>query len=571
MAAYDPFEQPGGRPEQPGMPQAQPPTGATPLGAAQSVPQARPIAQPQPTQPGHRPLGTGPAGQPIGQAASVARPVAMEKPSSSLAIRTEVEGSEETDDVAEKAIQKSPPWLISAAFHMIVLIILGLLVVAMQPREQIRLDIETVYAEELGEQLEFDSPLGLDKIEMAEEPVLTPEDLPEVDDPFAAPTMLEIQPDGHTATSDIQANQIGLALSGREEGSKRSLLGRYGGNALTEAAVQRGLNWLAKNQRRDGSWSLAGPYTDGVPVDLDNPPAATAMALLAFQGAGNTHRKGKFKRNVLLGWRWLLKEQDSDGNFYHEGPRNHRYYTQGQCAIAVCELYGMTKDPMYKKPAELAVQNCLSAQSPEGGWRYDPGADSDISVTGWIVMALQSARMAGLDVPEDHFHRITRFLDKVGRNGGSRYPYQSGQEFKLAMTAEAILMRQYLGWKRDNPAMIDALEWITSSGNLVNFDRGRDVYYWYYATQAAHHMEGDYWKRWNGVMRQVLPEQQQKRGREIGSWDPQRPTMDQWAPHGGRLYVTALSIYMLEVYYRHLPIYANVYTDLRKSGRTDGR
>ena len=139
------------------------------------------------------------------------------------------------------------------------------------------------------------------------------------------------------------------------------------------------------------------------------------------------------------------------------------------------------------------------------------------------------------------------------------------------MTAEAMLMRQYLGWQRDNPAMIDALEWITSPGNLVNYDRGRDVYYWYYATQAAHHMEGDYWKRWNGVMRQVLPEQQQKRGREIGSWDPQRPTMDQWAPHGGRLYVTALSIYMLEVYYRHLPIYANVYSDLMKSGRTDGR
>ena len=82
-------------------------------------------------------------------------------------------------------------------------------------------------------------------------------------------------------------------------------------------------------------------------------------------------------------------------------------------------------------------------------------------------------------------------------------------------------------------------------------------------------MEGDYWKRWNAVMRQVLTEQQVKHGRESGSWDPQKPTMDQWAPHGGRLYVTCLSLYMLEVYYRHLPIYAKVYTNLLKSGRTN--
>ena len=61
-------------------------------------------------------------------------------------------------------------------------------------------------------------------------------------------------------------------------------------------------------------------------------------------------------------------------------------------------------------------------------------------------------------------------------------------------------------------------------------------------------------------MRQVVPEHQVARGRETGSWDPNRPTQDQWANHGGRLYVTCLSIYMLEVYYRHLPLYASVYS-----------
>ena len=87
--------------------------------------------------------------------------------------------------------------------------------------------------------------------------------------------------------------------------------------------------------------------------------------------------------------------------------------------------------------------------------------------------------------------------------------------------------------------------------NLPDWDK-RNVYYWYYATQVCHHMEGEDWQKWNEVMRQLLPEHQEKRGGERGSWDPNG---DRWGDAGGRLYVTCLSLYTLEVYYRHLPIY----------------
>jgi hypothetical protein len=86
-------------------------------------------------------------------------------------------------------------------------------------------------------------------------------------------------------------------------------------------------------------------------------------------------------------------------------------------------------------------------------------------------------------------------------------------------------------------------------------DYSQNVYYWYYATQTLHHMEGDYWDRWNEVMRQAVPSQQIKTGAEKGSWSPSN---DRWGSTAGRLYTTCLSIYMLEVYYRHLPIYANL-------------
>ena len=80
----------------------------------------------------------------------------------------------------------------------------------------------------------------------------------------------------------------------------------------------------------------------------------------------------------------------------------------------------------------------------------------------------------------------------------------------------------------------------------------QDVYYWYYATQMLHHMGGEWWNKWNQVMRQTVPEHQTKIGREKGSWSP---SDDAWGHQGGRLFTTCLSIYMLEVYYRHLPIY----------------
>ena len=465
-------------------------------------------------------------------------------------------------DVATFVVEHSPAWLVSMVFHLLMVIIMGMIVYVNIPQKPIQLHAETIYAEKLGDQLLLDAPGLPDVPTTVEDVTITPESLPPVDDPYAVPDkFLDIRPDGTTAVSDLPASQIGMALTGRQEGSARrkGLLGRFGGTALTEAAVNKGLEWLARNQRRDGSWSLSGPYADGVSQISENEAAATAMALLAFQGAGHTHKEGKFRTNVARGWKWLLQQQDGNGCFFQSGGFNHRFYTQGLCSIAVCELYGMTKDPKYREPAQSAVDYCLRSQSAEGGWRYAPNADSDVSVTGWIVMGLQSARMAGLKVPKENLLRVERYLDAVAQRDGAYYPYQRGDDVRLSMTAEALLMREYLGWRRDDLRLVSGIDWITSPENLIDFDKNRDIYYWYYATQAAHHIEGDYWKRWNAVMRQALPEQQVPRGKEAGSWDPNKPTVDQWANHGGRLYVTCLSIYMLEVYYRHLPIYSSVY------------
>jgi hypothetical protein len=86
----------------------------------------------------------------------------------------------------------------------------------------------------------------------------------------------------------------------------------------------------------------------------------------------------------------------------------------------------------------------------------------------------------------------------------------------------------------------------------LDFATDKDVYAWYYITQVAHHAGGTAWDRWNADLRDVLPREQVAKGREAGSWDP---GLDRWGHVGGRLFVTSLCTWMLEVYYRHLPLH----------------
>ncbi|MFP6604639.1 MAG: prenyltransferase/squalene oxidase repeat-containing protein, partial [Pirellulaceae bacterium] len=472
-------------------------------------------------------------------------PVSIAAGDSGFPVADEEEDEEEQEDATAWAVENSPPWLVSLVFHTIVLIILGIWGFMNLPDDSMQL--EMVYAEKLGEQIEDDlfQAADSDLLEI-EKPVMSLDE-EFVDDPLAAPPELEFTIDALKATSDLSTPSIGLALTGREKGMKEALLAAYGGTATTEAAVKMGLEWLKKNQGKDGLWSLTGPYSTGSGVE--NRAAATAMALLAFQGAGHTHKTGEHREVVARGWAAMLRMQDADGNFFKEGSFHHRLYTHAQATIALCELYGMTRDAKYKAPAQKALDYCFRIQSPAGGWRYAPNGESDTSVTGWFVMALQSGLMAGLKVPSEKLIKISQYLDAATTDGGSQYGYRLGYGEKISMTAEGLLCRQYLGWKHDDPRLIRGANIVGE--NPMNWNE-QDVYYWYYATQMLHHMGGEWWNKWNRVMRQTVPEHQTTVGREKGSWSP---SDDAWGHQGGRLFTTCLSIYMLEVYYRHLPIY----------------
>ncbi|MCA9260785.1 MAG: terpene cyclase/mutase family protein, partial [Planctomycetales bacterium] len=449
--------------------------------------------------------------------------------------------------------REAPAWLLSAILHMLVLIVLALLFVVQHHPERFVLEMD---ARDGGEDLlagDFDVPLEMDD-PLADSAAMATDQIVQVESNVE---LTEADPIPLATTGEVAAASapaIQSLLSGREEGLREALLMAYGGNAGTQESVAGALRWLARNQdRRTGLWSLAGPYANGR-SGVDNKNAATGMALLAFQGAGYTpdgDPKDPFTSVVRRGWTALLKRQDPSGFLFQEGAAHDRLYTHAICTIALCELYAMTKDSLYHEPAQRAVNYCAEIQSPEGGWRYTPGVDSDLSVTGWFVMALQSARMGGLAVSTTTLERVSNYLDIVSRDGGSQYAYHTSQPSRLSMTAEGLLCRQYLGWKHDDRRLKKGTEILLRT--LPSWERdSRNCYYWYYATQVCHHMEGEYWQTWNREMRTLLPENQVREGKERGSWDPGG---DEWGSRGGRLMVTCLHTYMLEVYYRHLPIY----------------
>ncbi|HWA99184.1 MAG TPA: squalene--hopene cyclase [Pirellulales bacterium] len=569
------------------IPGVLPRPGAGTAGNAPPRPRPLPAQGPAPVLPGNQPPPTNPAAhtmarpQPLPAGAPAApggvapRPITLPPgtpPASTpiaagVAAKPAVRTGPEHHDTAEEKLKKfsnefSTPVLISAAVHMLLIIILGLIGGSATNDKNV-VTLQASYAEEEGQQLLDPSQTAPIDTPIADSKAMA-ETLPVVSNPFAEAPKIPVD----TLFGGLAAGGLGstsplpIALAGRDRGMKSMLLGTYGGSDSSEAAVKLGLEWLSKQQMKSGMWSLKGPYTGG--ATFENHEAATAMALLAFQGAGHTHRTGKFKANVQHGLEALLKQQYKEGNFYRGEQRDEGLYTQAQCTIAVCELWAMTQDSALRAAATRAVQYCIDAQAEEGGWRYTPRNDSDTSVTGWMVMALQSAKMGGIEVPQKVLDRIGVYLDSASPDGGSKYTYLAKRpesDATRSMTAEGLLCRQYLGWKQDDPRLIRGIEILLDPANRGLPDwTDRDHYYWYYATQVMHHMEGPYWPRWNNVYRDMLVKHQEKKGKEAGSWEPLGSDPDIWCQRGqgGRLYCTCLSLFTLEVYYRHLPLYSSL-------------
>lgn len=337
---------------------------------------------------------------------------------------------------------------------------------------------------------------------------------------------------------------------------RQDLVERYGGDPETERAVAAALEWLAAHQSEDGRWSSRG-FDEGCEAcggkpTIDSDVATTALSLMCFLGADHTHvKEGPYRDRVRRGLAWLIAQQSEDGDLR----KGESLYSQGIATIALAEAYGMTRDPELAGPVERAVRFIAAARSRAGGWRYEPGQAGDTSVLGWQVMALTSARRAGVEVPQEAFDAAGAWLDGVSRGTPGLYSYQPGMPPTPTMTAEGLFCRQLLGHGRDEPIMRTSVEMV--GRNPPEWGRRSTTYYWYYATLAMFQHGGEDWRRWNEAVKRELLEHQRDDGAAAGSWDP----VDRWAGVGGRVYQTAICTLSLEVYYRYLPLYGGPLAD----------
>lgn len=347
----------------------------------------------------------------------------------------------------------------------------------------------------------------------------------------------------------------------RSAAQRQAMLAAGGGNPFTEAAVQAALQWLAANQDEDGRWDCSlhgggretktlGHDRGGAGAEADT--AITGLALLAYLGAGQTHLDGPRATTVRRGLEFLVRSQAADGNLAGNAELFARMYCHGMATLTLSEAYGMTGDSALRPYLERALGYTVRAQHPvTGGWRYQPGDDGDTSQLGWQLMSLHSAQLAGFPIPTATRAGMVRFLNSVtaGPQRGLA-SYRPRTAPSRTMTAEALVCRMFLGQKQDEAAIREAVAYLlqeTPQGGPFN------EYYWYYATIALFHLQGDAWEAWNAALQQRLLESQETGGTLAGSW----PTNTVWGGYGGRVYTTAMNALCLEVYYRHLPLYAS--------------
>ncbi|MEX2026148.1 MAG: prenyltransferase/squalene oxidase repeat-containing protein, partial [Pirellulaceae bacterium] len=343
-------------------------------------------------------------------------------------------------------LKDTPAWLISMVVHMIGLTLMALMNVAEREDDGPFILLSTMVAREPDpggdtldippdEAAKFDLPLpnksdlrdpekrqvllaaAQDALDLRLDEV--PPHLPDVEQV----KKLIGHPDGIRST-----------VAARDPRLRVEMVTKQGGTTLTEAAVARGLKWLANHQNEDGSWGLkdfehAARCNCGGAGHVGGKSAGTALAMLPFLGAGQTHLAGKYKGNVARGLRWMIANQESDGDLRAGSNDNSGMYAHGQASIVLCEAFAMTGDEELRIPAQKAIDFIVKAQYRDGGWRYQPGpADQlgDTSVVGWQLMALQSARAANLTVPEETLEMASRYLDRAQSDGGARYGYQRG-------------------------------------------------------------------------------------------------------------------------------------------------
>jgi hypothetical protein len=304
-------------------------------------------------------------------------------------------------------------------------------------------------------------------------------------------------------------------------------------NDALAGAVQRGLIYLKNQQNSDGSFGR-GQYGRHVGI--------TALCGLAFMADGNLPGRGPYGEQVEAALRFVLDHATDSGLLAAEtshGPM----YGHGFATLFLGEIYGMNPhDRRVREALVKAVELIVGTQNEEGGWRYNPVPyDADISVTICQVMALRSARNAGIKVPKETIDKAVEYVRNCqNTDGGFRYMIRTGAS-AWPRTAAGVASLFYAGIYRDD-SIDRGLEYLLDNALPGRALTGQHYYYGhYYAVQAMYLAGGRFWSQWWPAVRDELIARQDVNGGYFSNY--------------GGAYATAMSLIVLQMPKRYLPIF----------------
>jgi hypothetical protein len=310
-----------------------------------------------------------------------------------------------------------------------------------------------------------------------------------------------------------------------------------------QLAIDRGLDYLARNQHLDGSFGT-GQHRGNV--------AITGLVGLAFMAGGHQPGRGTYGRHVLATLDYILSQADSRYYLHTVGDTHHGpMYGHGFGTLFLAEVYGMVHDKelrgRLRTTLKGAVDLIIASQNAKGAWRYTPETrEADISVTVCQIMALRAARNAGFSVPKETVDRCIKYVKSCQHyDGGFRYMNQGG-ESGFARTAAGVSALYCAGIYK-GPEVENGLKYLVRWSQENQRLTRHDMYYFYghyYAAQVMWTAGGNYWSEWYPAIREDLV----VRGRRLrpdGSWS------DQICPH----YATAMACLILQIPNNYLPIF----------------
>jgi hypothetical protein len=348
----------------------------------------------------------------------------------------------------------------------------------------------------------------------------------------------------------------GLRKNPLRHAKRGEIINELGGSAETEAAVVKALDWFTLTQKEDGRWS-----------ETKSDVATTGLVILCYFAYGaDRYPESKNGQALAKGLAWLVKQVDKNGDMRDGG----RMYDQAIGTLALGEAAGITRLEEVYQPLARAVAFLCEMQHPKsGGWRYKPlfedsmdrsgnPENGDLSVSGFAIMAIRSAEMAGSRVPAKNLGSAREFLDiySMGKHKGI-YGYHKTFP-KTSMIPVGMFCQQLYGIDPDDERQIESAKFLATRMPAA---AQKNYYYWYYGTLSMQTHGGKHWHEWNAKMKPIFLKKQQSNG----SWKPEGTHRKS----EGTTITTAYATLSLAVYYRYLPI-LNGYTRVSVIPKTGG-